>query len=172
MVSPISYGSCFFQTNFTKKESLLVVDQLKTILKTERKYRVPQVMCNDDSDPRKENYTEWRRKICEWSFKVIDHFKIDREVVSGAMNILDRCLVKGTNCLDKDDLIRYHDRVNLQTIDPRTFQLTGMTSLYLSIKLFDNDEGRYSLPRKLHLNSFVELSRGQFCADEITEMER
>ena len=172
MVSPISYGSCISQTSFTRMESLLAIDQLKAILTTERKYQVPRLLCQDDSEKNKNRYGEWRKKICQWSFKVIDHFKIDREVVSGAMNILDRYVAKETNCLCEDNMSIYEDRTCLQTIDSRAFQLTAMTSLYLSIKLSDSDEGQYSSTRKLRLKSFVELSRGQFCADEITEMER
>lgn len=110
--------------------------------------------------------------MCQWSFKVIDHFKIDREVVSGAINILDRYLAKETCSRYSDTMDVSHNEACLETIDSRTFQLTAMTSLYLSIKLSDNSEGRYPSSRKLRLNSFVDLSRGQFCADEITEMER
>jgi len=153
-------------------ESVLAVDQLKTMLKTEGKYQVPRTACRDDSDRNISRYGEWRRKICQWSFKVIDHFKIDREVVSGAMNILDRYLAKETNCLDRDSMVVSEDRACLQSIDSRTFQLAAMTSLYLSMKLSDNDEGQYSQSRKLRLDSFVDLSRGQFSADEITDMER
>ena len=88
------------------------------------------------------------------------------------MNILDRYLAKENNCLDRRSMEVSEDRVCFQTIDSRTFQLIAMTSLYLSMKLSDSDEGQYSSSRKLRLNSFVELSRGQFCADEITKMER
>jgi hypothetical protein len=153
-------------------EPLLAVDQLKTMLRTERKYRVPRLLCHVDSGKNKSHHGEWRRKICQWSFKVIDHFKIDREVVSGAMNILDRYLAKEANCLGRDDMVICEDQACLQTIDCRTFQLTAMTSLYLSIKLSDNNEGQYSSSRNLRLDSFVELSRGQFGAVEITKMER
>ena len=173
MVSPISYGACASQTSFKKMESLLAVDQLKTMLTVERKYRVPHVLCQAVSEKNNRHpYGEWRRKICQWSFKVIDHFKIDREVVSGAMNILDRYLAAGTKCLDRDRMDICPDQACLKTIDSRIFQLTAMTSLYLAAKLSDNGECQYSSSRKLRLNSFVELSRGQFCADEITEMER
>ena len=170
MVSPISYGSCTSQSSITKIDSLIAVDQLKTMLFVEQKYRV--TMCQAVSEEcSRHPYGEWRRKICQWSFKVIDHFKIDREVVSGAMNILDRYLASGNKCLDRRDA--YSDQQEcLRTIDSRTFQLTAMTSLYLAVKISDNGESQYSSSRKLKLNSFVELSRGQFCADEITGMER
>ena len=170
MVSPISYCSCISQTSFTKMENLLVMDQLKTMLRTERKYRVRRGLRINDSDTKKNPYNEWRKKICQWSYKVIDHFKIDREVVSCAMNILDRYLVKEKNNFDRDGLTERNDGGSLQTLDSRTFQLIAMTSLYLSIKLFDDEQ--HSLSRKLRLSSIVELSRGQFCENEITEMER
>lgn len=152
--------------------SHLAMDQLKEILRTERKYMVPQASPCDDSDKQKHKHCEWRRKICQWSFKVIDHFKIDREVVSGAMNILDRYVAKETNAICGDSMNICEDRGSLENIDSRTFQLAAMTSLYLSIKLADYDEGQYAMQKKLRLDSFVELSRGQFCADEITKMER
>ena len=171
MVSPISYGSFISQTSCMRLDSNLAVDQLKTILRTERKYVAPKI-CHVESDNNQCYCDEWRRKICQWSFKVIDHFKIDREIVSSAMNILDRYLAKENNCLDRRSMEVSEDRVCFQTIDSRTFQLIAMTSLYLSMKLSDSDEGQYSSSRKLRLNSFVELSRGQFCADEITKMER
>eukprot|EP00536_Pseudo-nitzschia_multiseries_P015109 jgi/Psemu1/246594/estExt_Genewise1.C_8210013 len=116
-------------------------------------------------------YSEWRRKICQWSFKVIDHFKIDREVVSVAMNILDRYSVMKTKC-QRDESDNCPNDGSIETIDSRTFQLVAMTSLYLAMKISDNDEGEYTSSRKLRLNSFVELSRGHFCSNEITEMER
>jgi len=170
MVSPISYGP--HTSHITKIDSLLAVDQLNTILLVEQKYRVLHVLCQAVSEKNScHPYGDWRRKICQWSFKVIDHFKLDREVVSSAMNILDRYLASGNNCLDRTEV--YADQQEcLRTIDSRTFQLTAMTSLYLSMKISDNEESQYSSSRKLKLNSFVELSRGQFCADEITEMER
>jgi hypothetical protein len=47
-----------------------------------------------------------------------------------------------------------------------------MTSLYLAMKMYaDNSAEHVSPHRKLRLNSFVELSRGQFCADDISQME-
>mmetsp|Transcript_244 Transcript_244/g.670 ORF Transcript_244/g.670 Transcript_244/m.670 type:complete len:378 (+) Transcript_244:134-1267(+) len=172
MVSPISYGSCASQTSFAMKESLLSMDQLETMLNVERKYRVPRILCQaapeiNDSHP----YSEWRRKICQWSFKVIDHYKFDREVVSRAMNVLDRYLFMKIN-FQRDKTDNSPDDASIETVDSRTYQLAAMTSLYLAIKLSCNDEREYLSSRKLSLNSFVELSRGQFYSDEITEMER
>lgn len=171
MVSPISYGSCISQNNFMKMESNLAIDQLKAILKTERKYQVPRVMSPDEPEHLNNHNDEWRKKICEWSFKVIDHFKIDREIVSVAMNILDRYVAKETSHLQRNSMDICEGEICTDSVDSRVFQLAAMTSLYLAIKLCDNDECQYSSSRNLRLNYFVELSRGQFSADDITEME-
>ena len=154
-----------------KMESNLAVDQLQAILKTERKYQVLRVVPQDNSENLNDHHNEWRKKICQWSFKVIDHFKIDREIVSVAMNILDRYVAKETNHLYTNSMGTCEGENCAESVDSRVFQLAAMTSLYLSIKLCDTDECQYSSSRKLRLNYFVELSRGQFCADEITQME-
>lgn len=36
------------------------------------------------------SFPEWRSKICDWSYRVVDHFHYDREVVGVAMNLFDR----------------------------------------------------------------------------------
>ena len=37
---------------------------------------------------------EWREKICEWKYKVVDCFDLDREVVTISMFFLDKYLEK------------------------------------------------------------------------------
>ncbi len=37
---------------------------------------------------------DWREKICEWKYKVVDCFDLDREVVSISMFFLDKYLEK------------------------------------------------------------------------------
>lgn len=87
---------------------------------------------------------QWREKICEWCYQVVDHFDYNREVVNVAMSYLDRYL---SQC----------------TVNRRIFQLVGMTSLYLAIKLFEGNH--------LHLPSLVGISRGYFHAEHILAME-
>lgn len=87
---------------------------------------------------------QWREKICEWCYQVVDHFDYNREVVNVAMSYLDRYLAQ---C----------------TVNRRIFQLVGMTSLYLAIKLFEGNH--------LHLPSLVGISRGYFHAEHILAME-
>ena len=86
----------------------------------------------------------WREKICEWCYQVVDHFDYNREVVSVAMNYLDRYLAT-------------------RTVNRRIFQLAAMTALYLAIKLFE--------PGKLKMSSLIDLSRGYFVAEHVATME-
>ena len=86
----------------------------------------------------------WRDKICEWTFKVIDHFEIKREVASISMNYLDRYL-------------------SIHTVDMKTFQLASMTSLFLAVKLYESTT--------LSVSSLIELSCGNFETEHITSME-
>ena len=209
-----------------------------------------------------QGHTEWRSKICEWSYRVIDHFRYDREVVSVAMNYFDRYLVlvgrrntvsgtetangaAGANSgvgsgLRLSTATGARSAAVIENIDSRTYQLAAMTALYVATKLHADrvdplplpqvqpqvqvqgqpqaqatsstatntttttrpnalnatDHRRSSVnqnlvqhglpsaipptpdaPQKVHrsklrLSSFVELSRGQFSAKDITDMER
>jgi predicted metal-binding protein len=166
MVSPVAY------TSYSNCDTLLCIDQFCTMLRLEESYRVPFVACQSSHGPAcgHHPFGEWRRKITQWSFKVIDHFKIDREVVSTAMNILDRYLAVGTANHYGGDICPCPACQN--TVDSRTFQLAAMTTLYLAMKASDSVDDHSTSCRKLRLDSFVELSRGQFCAEDILAMER
>ena len=87
-----------------------------------------------------------REKIVEWSFRVVDYFNINREVVAISTSYLDRFLSR--NICDK-----------------RTFKLAATTSLYLAIKL--NESHKPDMMKVLS-----DLSRGEFSTDEISEMEK
>jgi Cyclin, N-terminal domain len=84
----------------------LCMDQLQMLLITEQSYlvavapRPPVIPCKYSShhvDHRHvasiSSMEEWRRKICQWSYRVVDNFRLDRSVVSMAMNLLDRYLL-------------------------------------------------------------------------------
>lgn len=60
----------------------------------------------------------WRRKMCIWSFRVVDHFNIPRDVVSTAMSYYDRFL----SSLDSD-------------YTSRQASLVGLTALFMAIKV-------------------------------------
>jgi hypothetical protein len=169
MVSPVECGSSRQSPGRVGDD--MAFDQLMQLLVVERSYEVPHIICRgspDDAD--RLPYGEWRRKICQWAFKVVDHFRLDREVVSCALNIFDRYLtVKPLSSSFGDSCPCPSCQ---RSIDSRCFQLTAMTSLYLAMKVYsDNSDEAISPHRRLRLTSFVELSRGQFCAEDITEME-
>lgn len=168
MVSPIA--CCDAHHAAAPKEDL-GVDQLMALLNTELTYQVPHISCqalSEDSD--RLPYGEWRRKIVQWCFKVVDHFRLDREVVACALNTFDRYLAAKPLSLSFGDSCPCP--ACQRSIDGRYFQLTAMTCLYLAMKVHsDNSEEGISPYRRLRLTSFVELSRGQFCAEDITAME-
>lgn len=116
---------------------------------------------SDDNLPQNERVSDgWRRKICEWLFEVVDHFRFDREVVSIALFYLDRV-------------------VSIQTkemgivLNRREFQLIAVTSLYIAIKLHGEVQlESFDMPRrKLKIDVFVELSRGLFTVKTLEEKE-
>lgn len=112
------------------------------------------------SDKSNEHVNEgWRRKICEWSFEVVDHFGFDREVVSIALNYLDRVVADTTSKTGA-------------SVPRKEFQLAAVTTLYLAIKLHGETDAREGAPRKLRINAFVELSRGLFSIETIETTER
>jgi hypothetical protein len=171
MVSPVACGESQYGASTSPiVDSELAADQLMAMLAIEETYKIPTILCRASTiESDRLPYGEWRRKICQWSFKVIDHFRLDREVVSCAMNIFDRYLAVRTKSFDLDSC---PCQACQRSVDSRTFQLTAMTSLYLAIKMYsDNSDEHLSPYRKLRLTSFVELSRGQFSATDITEME-
>jgi lipoyl(octanoyl) transferase len=86
----------------------------------------------------------WREKICEWSYQVVDHFDFSREVVSISMSFLDRYL-------------------SVRAVDKRLFQLAAMTSLYMTIKIYERGT--------LSMASMIDLSRGFFMVEHMAAME-
>jgi len=98
----------------------------------------------------------WRRKICEWIFEIVDHFNFDRDLVTIALRFLDRSISKSSTA----------------PVDKREYQLAAVTSLYLAVKLHGN--ARSSSGNRLHLGlpTLIELCRGIFTEDIIQESER
>lgn len=86
-----------------------------------------------------------REKMVEWCYKVCDHFRIPREVVAFALSYLDR-FVEKCGC------------------DRTAFKLAAMTSLYIATKTLNG--------KQISVSTLAELSRGEFQAAHICEMER
>ena len=63
----------------------------------------------------------WRRKICEWMFEVVDHYKFDREVVSIALYYLDRFVTHKLNARE--------------VLGRKEFQLLAICCLYTAMKV-------------------------------------
>ena len=101
----------------------------------------------------------WRRKICEWSFDVVDHFGFDRGVVSIALSFLDRVVALKT-------------KPSGEAMPRREFKLVATTCLYLAIKLHGETDTSDGPKRKLKIHTFVKLSRGFFTADTLEAKER
>mmetsp|Transcript_7661 Transcript_7661/g.9449 ORF Transcript_7661/g.9449 Transcript_7661/m.9449 type:complete len:331 (-) Transcript_7661:163-1155(-) len=87
-----------------------------------------------------------RQQICEWSYRVVDYFEIDREVVAVAISYLDRFLC-------------------MRRCDRRIFKLTATASLLIAIKL--------NQPQKIDMAGILaDLSRREFSRDHIIAMEK
>ena len=85
-----------------------------------------------------------REKMCEWSYRVCDHFKVPRNIVAVAFSFLDRF-------------------VNRCSCDRTAFKLASMTALYMATKVFNG--------KQLSIVTLAELSRGEFDVSHISEME-
>lgn len=86
-----------------------------------------------------------REQICEWTYRVVDYFRIDREVVSVSLNYLDRFLC---TC----------------SCDRSMFKLAATTTLYMAVKVVH--------PQKLgDLGILSDLSRGEFEMKDVADME-
>jgi Cyclin, N-terminal domain len=102
----------------------------------------------------------WRRKLCEWCFEVVDYFKFDREVVSIALNYLDRSVAQLSLAQAE------------QAISKKEYQLLVVTSLYMAIKVHGETDDIDGPRRKLKIDAFYELSRQQFEVHDIEVTER
>lgn len=146
----------------------MIEDNLRSMLRQERKghyncvdylsmtpwqrqvYQITKRRSSDRS-PRKEVTAETRideycrEQIVEWSFRVVDYFRIDREVVAISISFLDRFLAT-CRC------------------DRTSFKLAATTTLNLAVKLL--------YPCKLaDLGILSDLSRGEFDMADVAEME-
>jgi lipoyl(octanoyl) transferase len=112
-----------------------------------------------EAEPNKGNIDEtWRQRVCEWSFNVVDEFGFDREVVSIAVNYLDRYVAKKAS--------------ESEIISPLLFQRVAVTALYLAIKLHGEIDPAIGPRRKLRIATFVRLNGGRFSVDTLEVKEQ
>lgn len=88
----------------------------------------------------------WREKICHWSYNVVDHFDLSREVVAVSLDLFDRFLATKENKCSGNLAL-----------------LVSLTTLHLAIKVHDS--------KKIKITTLANLSRGQFGPAHIEEME-
>lgn len=146
---------------------LLLRDQLDVLLVQEKSYQMAFVSCSKAEHQEVGSPQEgWRIKICEWCYRVVDHFRMDRDVVSISMNLFDRYLwLQDNNCNTcKCPSCR-------GAVDRHTFQLAAVTSLFLGIKVHAQSCINDSSRKRLSISSVLELARGQFSAQDIRDME-
>ena len=90
----------------------------------------------------------WREKICQWSYNVVDHFDLSREVVAVSLDLFDRYMAsRGNECSGNLAL------------------LVSLTTLHISCKLHNHEA------KKIKVETLASLSRGQFGPKHIEEME-
>jgi len=111
---------------------------------------------SSEVDPVSEN---WRRKLCEWAYEVVDHFNFDREVVFIALDYLDRFVSK-SSC---DTVV---------PLPKKDYQLLAVTAIYMAIKIHGEVDSNDGPRRKLRIDAFYELSRKQFNVESIEKTER
>jgi len=92
-----------------------------------------------------------RTKMCDWCYQVVDYAMFQRETVAIAMNLLDRFLCSGTA------------RARETIASRKEYQLAAMTTLFMSIKLFESC--------RIDTKLLSSLSRGCYEEEDFTQME-
>lgn len=106
-------------------------------------------------DQYKQSFGYWRQQMFDWSFMVVENFRIDRLAVALSFNLLDRFVAREiqspyTPPVTRDD-----------------YQLFSMVCLYIASKTVD------SFPCKLNIQALVDMSRNFYTKEviESTELE-
>lgn len=83
---------------------------------------------------------ECRQKICEWSYRIVDHFRIDREIVLSSWYFIDRFLCS-----------------EVQICEPTMMRLLSMSALLLASKISGSRELTMSCMSSLSSNISVDV---------------
>jgi len=108
---------------------------------------IEEVDSNHCDSPRIGISVEFREKVCEWSYLVVDQLEIDREVVLTSWYFIDRFLCS-------------NQHIDFQ---PALLRLLSMSALLLASKLNGS--------RKLSMPYLSGLSRSQFSVKVLSNME-
>lgn len=141
-------------------------DSLRTMLRTEHDYQIPYGSREfDGGNSVLEQHSNWRCRICEWCYSVVDHYGVSREIVSFAMNYFDRLISK----------IALESSLTNKKICSREYQLVATACLFVATKVHSSIVLCSKTGCKkaaIHLDSFVTLSRDQFTAEDLINAER
>eukprot|EP00934_Nitzschia_sp_Nitz4_P005857 Nitzschia sp. Nitz4//scaffold220_size35126//10953//11987//NITZ4_007830-RA/size35126-processed-gene-0.15-mRNA-1//-1//CDS//3329542529//5847//frame0 len=135
------------------------VDQLRGMMFQEQKYyqSSPDYMAEIGEGNGDTITVSWRKRICEWIFEVVDHFRFDREVAAIALNYLDRSVAL---------------ELSVSPMTKKGFQLYAVASLYLAVKVHGETDSQSGQRMKLRVSAFEELSRGIFNVETIEAAEK
>lgn len=149
MTSPYKYPAINLRMKWSSPETTkdmisdLLTDQINVMAELDQHYQCGDYLLQPTYDDNAVDSLS-RKKMIDWKFRVVDHFGISRETVATSTNLLDRFVYQ-------------------HTCDRMVFKLAAMTSLYMASKVDDYTQ--------LPLAKLVELSRGEFLATDIVEME-
>ena len=132
-----------------------LVDRFQALLHLETTYRFNNYLLSTNPKHKRNGqfYKDkryWRTKTCGWMYHVVDTHHLDRELVCIAMHYMDMYLSKKKHICD----------------NAHAFQLVGMTSLYMAIKIF-RTQGKCAT-----VSSFVKLSKDVFTENDFLKMEK
>lgn len=106
----------------------------------------PKSLSPREIDQKHQLNVSWREKICQWSYNVVDHFDLPREVVAVSLSLFDRYLATRHNQCSGNMAL-----------------LTSLTTLHITIKIHSE--------KTVKLSTLASLSRGQFGPEDIEKME-
>jgi len=142
-------------------------------------YFPPEVLPPEGNGlPRQQNIIHggWREKICQWSYNVVDHFDLPREIVSISLNFFDRYMASLSSAEGSKS-----GRTSPQGSSGDLALLASLGTLHLATKVHATNHNDYDpsmgpLEEQHHkcpsLSTLANLSRGQFGPASILEMEK
>ena len=143
--------------SLSSDEDDMVYDSIAAMIRQESSYRpvdyLSMVPPRRSSSAKKSSSSSLvidefcREQIVEWTYRVVDYFRIDREVVAVSLNYLDRFLSSSP-----------------ETYDRAKYKLAATTTLSMAVKVVH--------PQKLgDLGILSDLSRGEFTMRDVANME-